>query len=163
MTEMADYQIWHEKKKSTNSCPQEWRSYFHHLKKIHCEKLVSRRSYWTEGVHTSEESLHLDTVDPSLVIVTENLSADIDDAIAVEEQLQFAVGLTSIIEPNMLTDVVPNADFEVENPATNGGTICGVAFRFQGHIANLVGSKFRIGVRGELTAVAASSPPSNVY
>ena len=111
---------------------------------------------------TTEESLHLDTIDPSVVIVTEHQSADIDDTLPIEEQLQFTIGLPRIIEPNTFADVVPNAGFEFESPTANGGSVRRVANRFWLDGANfLIGSKLGVGVWGKVgveLSVTLSTP-----
>jgi len=96
------------------------------------------------AVMAAKETLHLDTLDPSLGAVTEYQPSDIDEALPIEEQLQLSVRLTHVIEPHTLADLVPYADFEVESTTTDGGTVSGVALRLRLDVANvLVGSKTR--------------------
>jgi len=76
---------------------------------------------------TTEERLHLNTPDPSIAVLSQNDVLEIDDALASNKDLNFAVGLTIIVETNTLRDSCALTGCEREGSTTNGGTVIAIA------------------------------------
>jgi hypothetical protein len=106
--------------------------------------------YQRKTTLTTKESLHLCTVNPSLITITEDQSTEVDNAFPIGPHLDLAILLSRIIELHTLADLVPCANFEIERPTGNGCAICGVALRKRLDVANLlVGSVFLGLIRSE--------------
>jgi len=61
---------------------------------------------------------------------------NIDDTLAIDEELKFTVGLTSVIEPDTFADIRPCACGKFEGLTPDRSTIFGVANGLRWDIAN---------------------------
>jgi hypothetical protein len=66
------------------------------------EKMMEEKT-----MHTTKESLHLDTPHPTCCAVPECHPFNIDDALPSYEQFKLAVGLANVIELDPLTHSIP--------------------------------------------------------
>ena len=87
-----------------------------------------------EGL-TTKKGLSLETTEAALGIVPELQSADVYDALSVEEELQLPVGPANIVEANTLGNGVPLTRLEIEGTPTDGSTIGGITMRAGGNVA----------------------------
>lgn len=93
-------------------------------------------------VRTTEEGLELHATDPSGSGVPEDQARDVDHALSIDEELDLAVRLANIVEPNTLGDSGPAALGEAEGATSDGSTIGGVAVRRRSDVADsLVGTE----------------------
>jgi hypothetical protein len=107
---------------------------------------------------TTEEGLELHATDPSGSRVPEDQARDVDHALSIDEELDLAVRLANVVEPDALRDSGPAALGEAEGATADGSTVGGVAVRRRGDIADsLVGTKARGQVGVEFTS--STRPP----
>jgi len=85
---------------------------------------------------TSKEGLHLNAPHPACPTVPKNKAFNIDDTLAINEELKFTVGLAGVIELDTLADIRPFACGKFEGPTPDRSTIYGVAKGFRFDIAN---------------------------
>jgi len=99
------------------------------------------------GAGTSEESLHLETPHLTSSTIPEDESANVDDTLAIDKELEFTIGCANVVEPDALRDSSPSTAGEGERTTANRCTISGVAVRLGFDVAN-----FLVGVerRGEV-------------
>ena len=80
-----------------------------------------------KGAPTSKEGLHLDALNPAGIAVADDKPVDIDNALAVDEKLDLAISLASIVQEDTLRHSSPTASLEGECTTSHGVTVRGVA------------------------------------
>jgi len=111
-------------------------------------------------VRPSEEGLCLNASDPARITSTKDQAIHLNDALTTNEQLEFTVGLTNVIQSDSLADSGPRSSFKMESASTNGGTVGRVAIRKGSNVALLlVGSESWIVERRKITVKL----PSTIY
>lgn len=97
--------------------------------------------------HTSKESLHEETKNFSCRAVPKNKSTDVDDALSVDEEFNFAVGFAFVVQPDSLGDNCPATGFEVERSTADGGAVGRVA---RGEGCDITYGVIGVVVRGQI-------------
>ena len=101
---------------------------------------------------TAEEGLHLNATDSSTTVLSQNNILEVNDALASDEDLNFAVCLTLVIETDTLGDGGTLTGCEGPGATANRGTIVTVAGRQGRDIASCVVSRETgIGVGREIS------------
>lgn len=93
--------------------------------------------------------MHLHTPHLTSITVPEYKAANIDDTLAIDEELEFTISLADIIEPDTLRDSGPFASGESESTTANRSTVGGVAVGHWLDIADflvLVEGRGKVGV-----------------
>ena len=106
---------------------------------------------------TSEEGLDLDSPDTPRRAIAENEAAYIDDALAICEDFELAVGLSNVVETDALADRCASAGLPGEGSASDRGAIDVVAGRIRRDVADslvlvVVGRQVRVQLSGSVCA-----------
>lgn len=110
------------------------------------------------GRGATEKGLHLHAPDATLRTVPEDQAINADDALAVSEELELAVGLAGVVELDALADGGPLAGGEGKGATADGSAVGGVALGEWRDVANaLVGRELGVGERREIGVELAST------
>lgn len=101
---------------------------------------------------TAKEGLHLHSANLSrTATISQDETANIDNTLPVDEELNLSISLTNVVETNTLADGGPFAGSKVEGATSDGGAVGGVAVGLRSDVADLfVGLKSRDVIRGKV-------------